>query len=188
MAKSEMKISKTYRAYFAPYIPTGYFSENSVPKRRHFIDINSIMRGKLGSYAKEDIFFNESPKTRTFEFTGDCYLLTDRVSYSAASSFASTFQCYGMGHIIGQKTGGTKIFRANPITLELPKSKFRIQMSTTKMYTACYNNELEGVTPDVVYSPTIIDRCSDLDTQLIFAVRVIKTARKKRQELQAHGQ
>jgi len=85
------------------------------------------------------------PKDRKNEFKGDCYLLTNRDSYSAASSFASTFQCYQMGTIVGEETGGTKIFRANAIYTQLSRTAIWVRMSTTRMYTPCYSQEFEGV-------------------------------------------
>lgn len=182
MAKSSMKVSYPYRNYFYDRYPNLRTNGSVILKQRHYVDLLSILNNKIGTYIDEDTFFNEEPIKENFEFQGDVYLLTNRDSYSAASSFASTFQCYGMGMIIGEETGGTKIFRANPILKEMNNTRIRVRMSTTKLYTTCYNEEFEGVTPDIKYSPTIFDLLSDLDIQLIFAQRVIKKIKKIREE------
>ncbi len=174
MGKTSMKISQAYRKSYTDRYPNisqaaGYFH-----KSRHFIDLNKILTGKIDTYAEEDIFFNEKPTEKRFEFEGDCYVLIDRKSYSAASSFAATFQCYSMGYLIGEPTGGTKIFRANPFIKILPKSSMIARVSSTKMYSTCYNLDDEPVTPNVVSRPTVIDLVHNNDSQLNTALMLIK--------------
>lgn len=181
MGKSSMKVSYPYRNYFYtryPALRTGRVLLSTM-QDRHRIDLNAVINDPIGSYVDEEIIFNESPVSKDYEFRGDCYLLTNRDSYSSASSFASTFQCYQMGVIVGEETGGTKIFRANPMYEELVKSGIRIAMSTTKLYTTCYNEEMQGVKPTVEYTPSIIELTSDMDTQLLFTQRLIKLKAKR---------
>lgn len=182
MARSSMKVSATYRNNLLnrnDYLRY-YKSQITFGTQRHYVDMNGLMNNPLGSYVHEDQFFNEEPVTQEFEFKGDCYLLTNRDSYSAASSFASTFQCYQMGTIIGEETGGTKIFRANAIYEVLTRTGIRISMSTTKNYTTCYDQELEGIKPTIYFTPTIFGLTSDLDTQLLFTLSVIKQKQRQR--------
>ena len=87
-----------------------------------------------------------------------------------------------MGAIIGEVTGGTKIFRANAIQKQLPKSRVVVSMSTTKFYTTCYNQELEGVLPTVENSPSIFEIIADVDTHLIFVQQLIKKVQKRKKE------
>ncbi len=181
MARSTMKVSYPYRNYFYDKYPMLRSRSFTIPKRRHFVDLNAIMNREIGQFIDESTFFNEEPNTESFEYSGDVYLLTNRDSYSAASSFASTFQCYRMGMIIGEETGGTKIFRANPIREKLANSGINVRLSTTKMYTACFNEEMEGVKPTIKYSPSIFELLSDIDTQVIYAQRVIKKVKQKRE-------
>jgi len=183
MAKSSTKISSAYRNYYKERIPILRHNSNvSMPQqRRHYLNLSAIMGDKIGSFSNENMFFNEKPIIEDYEFTGDCYLLTNRDSYSAASSFASTFQCYQMGVIIGEETGGTKIFRANPIYEELYRSGVIIGMSTTILYTACYNEEYEGIKPTVEYTPSIFEVTSGLDTQLFYTQRIIKKVQAEKQ-------
>ena len=182
MAQSSMKVSYPYRKKLYEGNPSLRDKSITViiPERRHFVDINSIINEPLDSYVDESLFFNEEPEVKRFEYDGDCYVLTNRDSYSAASSFASTFQCYQMGYIIGEQTGGTKIFRANAIYEELNKSNLMVSMSTTKLYTTCFDEEFESVKPNINFTPSIPGLSSDMDTHLHYALRTIKRIRKKK--------
>jgi len=183
MAKSSMKISYPYRSYYTDRNPKLRSANVIVNQRRHYINLEAVLRGELGTYIDEDVFFNEAPVTEIHEFRGDCYLLIDRKSYSASSSFASTFQCYSMGLLIGEPTGGTKIFSANAITKILPKSRLKVRMSTTKLFTACYNQENEPVIPNIEVVPTITDLVHNSDSQLNTALRLIKKIQLKKAEI-----
>lgn len=176
MALSSTKISQTYKDKLFEQYPGLQTYQNHVhfKEARYYRNFNDIVKGKVGSFAIEESFFNEPPRTENFEFTGDCYVLIDRDSYSAASSFASTFQCYQMGEIIGEETGGTKVFRANSIYNFLSKSKVGVGIATTLMFTPCYNEELEGVRPNHQFTPSIEDIINDVDSQLIFTQELIK--------------
>lgn len=173
MARSSMKISHPYRRYFTDANPN-LRSAHVIGKSRHILDLKSILKGEIGTYSNEDLFYNEEPKKMKYEFDGDSYLLTDRQSYSASSSFASTFQCYGMGYVIGEPTGGTKIFHANAFRKKLRKSNFGLLMASTKFYTACYTDLDQPVVPHIPVEPTLIDRVNDNDSVLRTALMVIR--------------
>ncbi len=178
MALTSQKISDTYRNKLLeldPALPNYYFLSGG----RHYLDMNALLRNPIGSFADETLVYNEPPQTEIEEFKGQTYLLTNRDSYSAASCFASTFQCYQMGLIIGEETGGTKIFRANPIYIELNRSGLAVGMSTSKDYTTCYGDEFEGVQPHVKYTPTILQLISGRDTQLDYAVYLIRKLKRE---------
>lgn len=180
MAKSSMKISYPYRTYFTNRYPSLKSTTRVFPKRQHYVDFEKVIKGKMDTYVDEDVFFNESPITENHEFDGDCYVLIDRKSYSASSSFASTFQCYNMGILIGEPTGGTKIFRANAFFKRLPKTQLIVAMSTTKLYTACYNKENEPVVPTLEVVPSILEIVHDVDSQLNTALLIIKKVQKEK--------
>lgn len=183
MAKSRMKVSYAYRNFYTDKYPWLRSANIGLTERRHYINLRQVIHGEIGSFVDEDIYFNEAPITETYEFTGDCYVLIDRKSFSASSSFASTFQCYSMGLLIGEPTGGTKIFRANPISKTLPKSRLIVRMSTTKLYSACYNQENEPVIPNIEVVPTILDLVHNSDSQLNTALRLIKKMQQKKEEI-----
>ena len=180
-ALSSMKVSYPYREYFEEMIPGLRRYTKHYLNDRHSLNLDAIMSNTINSFVIEDDLYNEKPRFEEYEFYGDCYLLTNRDSYSAASSFASTFQCYQMGTIIGEETGGTKIFRANAIPEQLYHSGITINISTTKIFTACYNDELEGVMPNIEYTPSILELISGRDIQLAFTLRVIDKIQKARQ-------
>jgi len=174
MAKSSMKISQPYRRYFTEKMPKVNTVDVTFQQRRHNLNLQEILYGELNTYVDEDDFYNESNVEEEYEFSGDCYLLMDRKSYSASSSFASTFQCYSMGTIIGEPSGGTKIFRANSIYKRLPSSSFFLGMSTSLKYCTCYNEENEPVLPDFEVTPSILDRVHKSDAQLNFTLMLIQ--------------
>lgn len=179
MAKSNAKVSYPYQRFYYEKFPYLRTNRPNITERPHFVDLYSILSKDHGEFVEEAELFNEKPITKNAEFRGDLYLLTNRDSYSAASSFASTFQCYSMGYIIGEETGGTKIFRANPIYITLKRSGIELAMSTTKLFTTCYSEEFMGINPNIEYSPSIMELLSDLDTQLIYTQRLIRKARKQ---------
>jgi len=180
MARSSMKVSQPYRSSFVERNPNLASPYAVFSERRHYLDLKQVMRAKLNTYVDEDIFFNEAPVTEFYEFSGDCYVLIDRKSYSASSSFASTFQCYSMGLLIGEPTGGTKIFRANAFNKMLPKTGLSVNMSTTKLYNACYSAEDEPVIPNLEVIPSVIDKVNNIDPQLIATLRLIKKVQKEK--------
>ncbi len=182
MAKSTLKVSYAYRESFLSRYPYLRSHKPSFRQRRHFLNFEAILRNKYGTFVDESLFFNEAPEKKQYEFSGDCYLLINRDSYSAASSFAATFQCYQMGVIIGEETGGTKIFRANAFYEKLYKSGIIVGMSTTKMYNTCYDKEHEGIKPHIEYTPSILQIVSDIDTQLYYTLSVIKKIQKLKAE------
>ena len=179
MALSRMKVSRAYRDKMYQSMPFLRDKSNNIiiHKERHFVNIEAIVNKKIGSFVDESTFYNEEPIEETFEYNGDCYLLINRDCFSAASSFASTFQCYQLGHIIGEETGGTKIFRAHAIYNSLNKSRLTIGISTTKLFTACFLEEKESIKPTIPFSPSIIDLSNEFDSQLLYTQRIIKRKR-----------
>jgi C-terminal processing protease CtpA/Prc len=102
-------------------------------------------------------------------------LLTDRRSFSAASSFAATFRCYGLGIIIGEPTGGTRTFFGNSIPIRLKYSSIILNISTIKNYTTCFTeDENEAIIPDVVATTSVLDKVNKSDQTLYYTLRLIK--------------
>lgn len=183
MATSSMKLSYPYRSSFTdrfPKLRSAYIRPN---EKRHYINLWEVIKGDLGSYIDEDVYFNEAPITEKYEFEGDCYLLIDRKSFSASSAFASTFQCYSMGLLIGEPTGGTKIFRANAFTKILPKTRLQVRMSTTKLSSTCFNQENEPVIPNIEVVPTITDLVNNSDSPLNTTLMLIKKMQRKKADI-----
>jgi len=184
VAKSNMKVSYPYRNNLLNRYPILRGDRPIILiQKLHSININAILDNPINSYVNEEAFYNEKPIKEKFEFKGDTFLLINRDSYSAASSFASTFQCYQMGTIIGEETGGTKIFRANAIYNELFNSGIYIAMSTTKLFATCFYQEMEGVKPLLEYKPSILEFTNDIDGCLLYTLRLIKKVQKEKAKL-----
>lgn len=184
MERSDTKISKAYRNYFKESVPPGINLKDYILNRsnKFEIDLDAVINDPIGSYKTANNIFIEDKREQRNEFRGDTYLLTDRVSFSAASSFAATFRCYELGTIIGDETGGTRIFHANAFSGLLGNSKIGYGMSSTKLYTSCPSSELDGVEPDIAFKPSILELASGFDSHLNFAKVVIKKVNKKKQQ------
>lgn len=163
MGVSQAKASRPYqnalRGFQEYQNKGGTFSQHN----RHMIDVLGIVNAKTDSYLVEDQFYNEAPITKQNEFKGKIFLLVDRRSYSAASSFAATFKCYNMGLLVGEDTGGTTIFRANAISEMLLRSKLRMNISTTLKQCTCAKDELTSVTPHVNVEQTVLNEIHGID-------------------------
>ncbi len=182
MGKSSMKVSEAYQKSITSRNHMLMHNTPYIEHKRHYIDLNSILKKPLGTFVNEDVFFNEEPIFKDFEFKGDCYLLVNRDSSSAASSFASTFQCYSMGKIIGEETGGTKIFRAHAMGSKLYRSGIRVSLSTTKLFATCYMEENQGVLPNINFTPSLLDIIHGVDSQLNYAQLYINHVRNSKKE------
>lgn len=186
MGASEMKVSEVYQTYMRER--TGYNPHlHKAQKRKHFIDLEALFDNEVGSLVREVDFHNEPPKTMDYEFTGDVFLLIDKRSFSASSSFAATFRCYQLGLLIGEETGGTKIFHANSMRKNLPHSGLVGVMATNRDYTTCFNEEEEdeGIQPDLLVKSTIPQLVAQRDAALDYTYRVIRKAKKLREQEEA---
>ncbi len=181
MAMTKAKASAPYKDQFRVIqrYDNNPFGTVFFNHQRHLIDIEGILNAKKDAMMVETSFYNEPPEKMKWEFEGTPYLLIDRKSYSAASSFAATFQCYDLGLIIGEETGGTRIFHANPISIKLPKSEIFARISTTEMLTTCGTDELSGITPHIKSTPSLLDRIHETDSVLNHTKRIIKKVRQK---------
>lgn len=182
MERSDTKISKAYRDYFKKSVPPGVNLKDYILNRsnKFQIDLDAVINDPIGSFKTENNIFIEDKRELKNEFRGDTYLLVDRVSFSAASSFAATFRCYELGTIIGDETGGTRIFHANAFGGLLGNSKISYGISSAKLYTSCPSSEGEGVEPDIAFKPSILELASGFDSHLNFAKVVIKKINKKK--------
>lgn len=181
LAKASTRISKIYQENLYDRNPALRSIHTYVPPRRYYLDVHAILRGKDGTNINESEFFQEELIDLHYKFSGDCYLLINRDTYSAAACFAATFQCYQMGVIIGEQSGGTRVFHANPMFGILDRSRFPVTVSTTIWWTACYDEKLMGVSPDLQFTPTVLDLTTEADMQLMYTQRIIKRIRKQKE-------
>jgi len=78
-----------------------------------------------------------------------------------------------MGLIIGEQTGGTNIFHANSIRSQLKHSGLEYGIATTKIYSACVGEQDEGVIPDVLIKPTVLDLVNKEDPVIKYTLHLI---------------
>jgi len=181
-ALTEFKISKAYRKFLKDNIDFFKWNYIGFDLPDGVMDIHAALRDKIGSYKTEEAILIEEPQEKRNEFSGHVFVLTDRRSFSMASSFASTVQCFQLGHVIGQETGGTKIFSANAFTETLSNSRLYVNTSTTKIYASCYFEKEGGVRPDFPVEPTMLDRKNDSDAVLNYARIIVRKLKRQAKE------
>lgn len=182
MAMSKTKVSFPYRrSYLNSFPTTTNISAYRYLGGKYLREVGEVLNGPIGSMVEKDDIYTELPESRTNEFYGDVYCLINRKSFSAASSFAATFQCYQMGTLIGEPTGGTKVFNANAFWDRLPKTNIGVAMSSTQLFTSCYSEEIPHVMPDLLVQPSLIDLIHSNDSVLNFTIKYIRNVQKGRQ-------
>lgn len=87
-------------------------------------------------------------------FNGKVYLLVDRGVYSASESFAAFVKDSGFGTLVGEPTGGDRVFAEIPI-IHLPQTKFVIRYSRELAINADGTINMETKTiPHIHVDPT----------------------------------
>jgi hypothetical protein len=111
-------------------------------------------------------------------FDGNVFVLTDAITFSSASVLAATLQCYGIGVVVGQETGGTQIFFDEPYEYYLPHSQLFVGISTQKYWSPCGTSMKHGVIPDypTSYSLDDLESYKDLEMEKVHEL----TSRQKR--------
>lgn len=88
-------------------------------------------------------------RDNNLRFSGNICLLTGPYTFSAASSFAWTFQYFNMGTIIGEETGGLVVCFGDIIPQLLPNTQMQFGTSYKKFYNYGATDEnTHGVIPD----------------------------------------
>jgi C-terminal processing protease CtpA/Prc len=121
----------------------------------------------------------DSSKTKLrdnpLRFVGQLYLLIGGNTFSSASDFASSFQCYKAGKIIGTETGGlTAAYFSNKYTFKLPNTKLDMGVSDKKFFNSCGIDNRRGVIPDYTVENSIEDEQNGIDRVLKFTIDLIK--------------
>jgi hypothetical protein len=179
-ALSEMKVSKSFLEYFQTYVPAINFRRGLITQ--HSYSIADLFKHKPGEYIVEKGTYQEMARNIYHRFSGDLYLLIDGQSFSASASFAAVFRCYQLGLIVGSETGGTRVFHANNMFIQLPSTQLVCSMATTRVYTPCYNAETEGIKPDFEINPSIYHLVSGRDAPLEYCLHLIQKVQKLKQE------
>lgn len=121
-----------------------------------------------------ETFGNNKPLKIRNRFKGKAVLLVGPATFSGASSFTSAFQCYKIGKVIGQETGGLTVTYGDFLTFHLPNSKLNLGISTKKFIQACGKEDGKGVIPDLIVARNYVPRNFVNDKELDYAALVSK--------------
>jgi hypothetical protein len=125
--------------------------------------------------------FLDTSKTKLREnplrYKGKSYLLIGGHTFSSATGFASSFQCYKVGKIIGTETGGITACFGDVYTFELPNTKLDVGVSYKKFFNACGVDNKRGVMPDYIVENTFEDDKKGIDRVLEFTVDIINQSK-----------
>lgn len=121
---------------------------------------------------------SDSSKTKLREnplrFNGQSYLLVSGNTFSSATDFASSFQCYQVGKIIGTESGGLTACFGDVYSFILPNTKFDMGVSYKKFYNACGIDNKRGVIPDFIIENSFDDNQKGIDKVMEFTINLIK--------------
>lgn len=137
----------------------------------NWVDTSKRKIGTLYSFIDTSkIMLRDNPS----RFDGQSYLLIGGKTFSSATNFASTFQCYGVGKIIGTETGGLTACFGDVYTFELPNTKLDMGVSYKKFINACGIYNKRGVIPDFIVDNSFEDDQKKVDRVLEFTIDLIK--------------
>ena len=105
-------------------------------------------------------------------------MLVSGNTFSSATDFASSFQCYQVGKIIGTETGGLTACFGDVYSFELPNTKFDMGVSYKKFYNACGIDNKRGVIPDYIVENSFDDEQKGIDKALEFTIDLINLDKK----------
>lgn len=150
---------------------------NVLIKEKQFNWIDSAKRVAGSLYNSHD-----TSKTKLREnplrFKGKSYLLIGGNTFSSATMFAGSFQCYNVGKIIGTETGGLTACFGDVYSFELPNTKFNMGVSYKKFFNACGIDNRRGVVPDYIVENSFEDERKGIDSVLKFTIDLIEQNKK----------
>lgn len=116
-------------------------------------------------------FSSNSITPQSKHYAGKVYALTSAFCFSACDTFVSALKENKLATILGEGTGGGT---GSPHVFELPFSGLSFRYSVAQGLTAVGKEFIEGkgTLPDVVISPTIEERMTGEDQQLLKAINI----------------
>jgi hypothetical protein len=114
------------------------------------------------------------PRYNPLRFSGKSYLLINNGTFSSGTIFASAYQSFGGGTIIGEETGGLTVCFGDAHFFNLPNSKIKMMVSWKEFTNIGGVNNRSGVMPDYVISNTIEDDIHNRDRALAFTIDLIE--------------
>lgn len=118
--------------------------------------------------------FKFKTKPRKNRFRGQVYILTNGMTFSAASNLTSTLKEHSNAIIIGEETGGSYLkCSSGGLILKLPNSKIKLRVNPIRFDNNVKTRETKGgVIPDYLVQPDLIWDSKN-DVQLKFTLDLI---------------
>ena len=170
--RMEVKASNEMKAYFRkqrlkwymyPLLPLAAIHKQA----RHYVF------GKPGKIQVIEMKKLITPKKEPLKFRGITCLLVSHYTFSSANMLAAAFQCYNMGTLIGEETGGVLVAFGDIIPVYLPNTKLPAGCSYKKFVHPCSDAVLRGIRPDVEIIPTPDDFIAGKDAVLEYVKKAI---------------
>lgn len=163
MARRQFR-QRVFQWYMYPLYPLVYFH----PATR---GIFGYPPGTISTHIREP----GKPSKKPGRFTGQVYLLIGPRTFSSASMFAATFQCYDMGVTIGDETGGVTVSYGDNVYYTLPHTQLKGTVSYKRFVLPCGKEDGHGVIPDYQVRTTPEDLRNGRDTVLEFTKKFIQS-------------
>jgi len=132
--------------------------------------------GIVADYLKfnhlDGIIITPHPKASLFK--GQTILLTSNHTFSGGAIIAGIFKCSGFGKIIGTEPAQSTKFVADHTYVSLPNSQLDLGISFVELHLPCEQSYYHGIRPDYEVKPKPADIRKGIDTQLEFALQLIK--------------
>ena len=135
--------------------------------------ISKADTNKIGSLIQFSDFIDVQLRENPLRFSGNCFLLVGGNTFSSAAIFASTFQCYKMGKIIGSETGGLTVSYGEICFYNLPNSGIVMKVSCKKFYHTCGIDNRRGIIPDYIVENSFKDGQNNFDRVLDYTCNLI---------------
>jgi hypothetical protein len=127
----------------------------------------------IGSVVTSKIKLKE-PSRNPLRFYGKKYVLVGPGTFSSANCFTSAMECFKIGTIIGEETGGKTACFGHAYNFKLPHSKLSVGVSQKYFVEACGKPDGKGVMPDYEVLQKPEDTTKGIDTVLEFTLDLIR--------------
>jgi hypothetical protein len=177
-------VHKDYQKYY--YVQASAYSFSFYEHTDYKMDwltLDSIMKAEHKQSAdgrllrKDEILPHQKPQQKPF--TGNIYVLTSGLTYSAGATFVTLLKNYTNAFFIGEEVGGGYYGNSSGIrlTLLLPHSKLEIGIPLLKFSLVTKDEKVpfgHGLQPDLAVQPTISQFLNGYDAEMEAAKTFIK--------------
>ncbi|MEP6746657.1 MAG: S41 family peptidase [Bacteroidota bacterium] len=134
------------------------------------------IKGKITETQNHDLLEQQPDKNN---YSGKVFFLMDGRSFSGTAEFSSIARSNNRGLFIGEETGGEYYGNSsgNEVDVTLPNSQISCRIPLIKYTMAVKRSKYtdRGVIPDYLAYPTIYDFIEHKDSQLEYAIKLVKS-------------